>query len=181
MSIKGIEKLTKYEVEILGKNIEEIINDPDSLFYGSPLTDFRVSQKPFSIDYKNELNESVKGRVLCTYTSSKEQALLEESAKNLVHDKEYLLENHNGERKRVIFDKNTRCNSRAVHELKSDKLYMNKHKYTVLIRIPALNFPKFENPNTICYFDLNSTTKVFDLEGNLVWVSPEIKEVKNEH
>lgn len=175
MSIKGIEKLTKYEAEVLGKNIEEIINDPESLFYESPLTDFRVLQKPFSIDYRNEFKEPVKGRVLCTYTSSKEQALLEESAKNLVHDREYLLERYNGERERVIFDKNTFCNSRAVEELKSDKLYMNKHKYTVLIRIPSLNFRNLENPNTIWYFDLNSTTKILDLEGNLVWVSPEIK------
>lgn len=179
MSIKGIEKLTKYETEILGKNIEEIINDPESLFYESPLSDFIVSHKPFNTDYKTELNGSVKkGRVICTYTSSKEQALLEESAKNLVHDKEYLLESHNGERKRVIFDIDGFCTSSAIYELKSDKLYRNKDKYLILISSPSLNFRLHDNWHRVLSFGLRHKTKVFDLEGNLVWVSPKIKEVK---
>jgi hypothetical protein len=169
-NIKGIQLLTKYERKVLSKNLEELTKDSNiSLFSEAVEEEFRINQKPFTLSYRSSTLGDTKGRVLCYYTSNKEKKLLAESSAVLVDGAEYLLEDSDGQRTKVKFDKQGFSTSQIVAELESDKLYRAKSKYLILIKFPSLNFWHVDNMNRVSYFGNRTTTKVLDLQGNLVW------------
>jgi hypothetical protein len=167
--IKNIELLTKYEIEVLRNNLERLRNDSRSPFFEAGDDEFRVNQKPFTLGYIDSIDGPAKGRVICSFVSKKEEELLDKSSINLINGKEYLLEDSDGQRTKVYFERNGFMTRKVAWELNSDKLYRGKNKYLILIRIPSLNFHHCDNSNRISFFGCKSNTKVLDLQGNLVW------------